>query len=341
MRKNLFFILLVILTGFLACSDTGFAESPGQRGETNMKNDWKVRKQLLLEYCSLATTSNDVSLREFRTGTDPASRAIGNAKTALVLHQLRRLAGEEVYSRLAGTNTLEVPVKSWDDIRGRFEKGLGRDLGWFFEQWVDRKGLPDLRVEHDSVRRNGSRFEISFDLVQKGEVYTLDIPVRISFIHGKGSTELVTLDEEKKQVVLYTDEEPQAVVIDPGYDVPRRLTDAETPPLLAKLLSEEKPVLVTAATGTEIYTGAVASWKQRGAEERQADAIKDADVRVSSFLAFGQDNPLTGRLYGRVETGNEELTLVAKKNPWNPEKVVVIVARDDRAGFIRNTQCVA
>ena len=189
-------------------------------------------------------------LRDFRSGTDEASRAIGHAKTVLVFHLLRRMAGEEAYSRLAGTNTVEDPVRSWDEIKGRFEKELGQDLGWFFKQWVDRKGLPDLRVEHASVQRNGSRFKISFDLVQKGEVYTLDIPVVISFIHGKDKTEMVKLDADKKKVVLFVDEEPSAVVIDPEYDVPRRLTDAETPPLLAKLLSEEKPVLVTAATGS-------------------------------------------------------------------------------------------
>ena len=325
MRKNSLIILLVMLAGLLPCADAGFALSPEQSSYTNRKNDWTVRKRLLLEYGALATAKNEVSLREFRDGADAASQAIGHAKTVLVRHLLQRMAGEETYSRLTSTKTLEDPVNSWDEIRGRFEKELGRDLGWFFKQWVDRKGLPDLRAEHAAVQRNGSRFEISFDLVQKGEVYTLEVPVLISFISGKGRTEMVKLDAENKKVVLFVDEEPSAVVIDPEYDVPRRLTDAETPPLLAKLLSEEKPVLVTAATGTERYAGAVAAWKQRGAEERQADSIKDADVSGSSFLAFGSDNPLIGRLYGKVDTVGEALTLTARKNPWNPDKVVVIV----------------
>jgi len=325
MRKHFCIMLLVILAGFSPFADSGFASFPGQNGDTLRKNDWIYRKQLLLEYGALATTKNEVPLRDFRSGTDAASRAVGHAKTVLVFHLLRRMAGEDAYFRLAGTISVEDPVRSWDEIKGRFEKELGQDLGWFFKQWVDRKGLPELRVEHASVRRNGSRFEISFDLAQKGEVYTLDVPVFITFFHGKGMTEMVKLEAEKKKVVLFVDEEPSAVVIDPEYDIPRMLTDDETPPLLAKLLSEEKPVLVTAATGTELYAGAVAAWKQRGAEERQAETIKDADINGSSFLAFGPDNPLVGRLYGRVETGNEALTLTAKKNPWNADKVVVIV----------------
>jgi aminopeptidase N len=325
MRKNSIIMVLVILAGLLPGTVNGFASSPGQRGETGMKNDWTYRKELLLEYGALATVKNDVLLREFRGDTDAVSSSIGHAKTLLVLHQLRRIAGEKTYSLIAGTNEVKDTVKSWDGIRLQIEKELGRDLGWFFKQWVDRKGLPDLRAEHASVRRYGSRFEISFDLVQKGEVYTLDIPVMISFVHGKGRMETVKLDAEKKKVVLFVNEEPSAVVIDPEYDVPRLLTDDETPPFLAKLLSGGKPVLVTAATGTEIYAGAVAAWKEWGAEERQADTIKDSDVKGFSFLVFGEDNPFIGRFYGRVEHESEALTLSAKKNPWNPDKVIVII----------------
>jgi len=332
MRKHFCIMFMVILAGFFPFADNGFASFPGQNGETRMKNEWIYRKQLLLEYGALATTKNEVLLRDFRSNTDAASRAIEHAKTVLVFHLLRRMAGEEAYTRLTGTNAVEDPVRSWDEIKGRFEKELGKDLGWFFKQWVDRKGLPDLRVEHASVQRYGSRFKISFDLVQKGEVNILDVPVFISLIHGKGMSEMVKLEAETKKVVLFVDEEPSAVVIDPEYDVPRRLTDAETPPLLAKLLSEKEPVLVTAATGTEIYAGAVAAWRQRGAEERQAGTIKDVDVNVSSFLVFGPDNPFVGRLYGRFEPRKEALTLEAKKNPWNPDKVVVIVqARTEQA----------
>ena len=147
MRKYYFIMFMVILAGFFPFADNGVASFSGQNGETRMKNDWIYRKQLLLEYGALATTKNEVPLRDFQSGTDEASRAIGHAKTVLVFHLLRRMAGEEAYSRLSGTNTVEDPVRSWDEIKERFEKELGQDLGWFFKQWVDRKGLPDLRVE--------------------------------------------------------------------------------------------------------------------------------------------------------------------------------------------------
>jgi aminopeptidase N len=325
MQKYFVIMVLVILAGWFPCAEMGFASFPVQNGKMRESNDWTYRKQLLLEYGALATVKNEVSLRDFQSNADAASRAMAHAKTVLILHLLRRMAGEEAYARLADARTVEEPVRSWDEIKGRFEKELGLDLGWFFKQWVDRAGLPDLQVENAAVQRNAGQFKISFDLVQKGAVYILDIPVVISFINGKGTSEMVKLDAEKKHIEFFVDDEPSRVVIDPEYDVPRKLTDDESPPLLAELLSDEKPVLVTAETGGEIYKGAVAAWKQRGAVERKADTIKDAEVKVSSFLVFGQDNPLVERLYGKVEMGREELTLSAKKNPWATDKVVVIV----------------
>ena len=208
MRKYYFIMFMIILAGFSPSGQSAVASVSGQNGETRMMNDWTYRKQLLLEYGALATTKSEVLLRDFRGGSDNVTRVIGHAKTVLVLHLLRRMAGEVAYSRIAGTHASEGPERSWDEIKGRFEKELGQDLGWFFKQWVDRKGLPDLRVEQASVQRNGNRFKISFDLVQKGDVYTLDVPVRISFVHGKDRSEMVKLEADTKKVVLFVDEEP-------------------------------------------------------------------------------------------------------------------------------------
>jgi len=323
-KKNLVLSLL-LLGGALLFDGAVFASSQGPRGDTTMESKGSYRKQLLLEYRSLATGTSEAPLRELREGDDAAALAKGKHKTALVLHALRRLAGEEAFSRLSGADRATLSSRSWDELRARSEKELGRDLGWFFRQWVDGQGLPDLRAENASVRRYGSRFELSFDLVQKGGTYTLDIPVAISFFGKAVKREVLRLDVEKKHIALVVDEEPKRVVIDPEYDVPRKLTDAEVPPLLATLLSEGKPLVVTAATGTGIYGGAIEGWKRQGLEARQPGTIKDGELKSTSLLVFGADNPVVERLYGEVEPGQGSLTLRAKKNPWNSGKVVVIV----------------
>ena len=293
------------------------AEEKGGKG-------WAYRKKQLLRYEASVPAGKEVSVREYGGTMDAASLAIGRDKAGMVFHLLRRMSGDEVFFRVAKTLVSEAPSRSWDDIKALFEKELGQDLGWFFKQWVDRKGLPGLSVENAAAIRNGSRFEVRFDLVQKGDVYTLDIPVSISFLRGGSKADRVTIDAERKHVVLVMDDEPSALVIDQDYDVPRRITAAETPPLLAKLLGDERMVLVLPASAAEIYAGALDAWKQRGAVEKQAGDLKDGDIKAASLLVFGADNPLIGRLYGKVEIANEALSLVARKNPWNQDKVVVL-----------------
>ena len=59
-----------------------------------------------------------------------------------------------------------------------------KTLSVFFRQWIDEKGLPELRVENAAIRRSGSAFEVSFDAVQKGKVYALEVPITVSFVRG-------------------------------------------------------------------------------------------------------------------------------------------------------------
>jgi aminopeptidase N len=288
--------------------------------------DWASRKQALLEYGSRVDEKNEVSLTEFAGGEDEVSLAIERGKAAMIFHVLRKQVGEEVFSRAAGKFTGREPSgkDAWDDVRSIFEKESGADLGWFFKQWVDRKGLPDLTVENAAVRRSGNRFEVSFDLVQGGEIYTLDVPVFIASARGAGKSDVVKIDAQTKHVSLSVEDEPLTLVLDREYDVPRRLAIEERPPLLATLFGDEKPLIVSPITGRDAYAPLIAALKQRGAEEQAAAHVTIYGVK-SSLVVMGSDNPVIPRLYGKTEAGEGTFSLSAKKNPWAPERVVVIV----------------
>jgi aminopeptidase N len=328
-------VLSIVLIGMATLPPvprSGFASTGSLDLRRDIENelsggDWTLRKKTLLDYSTYVGQANDVSLREFRGGDDAASRSIGQGKTALVLHLLKRTAGNETFSRSAGKLLAEPRTGriTWDDVRMVFEKEGGRDLGWFFQQWVDRKGLPNLRAENGHVRRNGSAFEVSFDLIQQGDVYTLEIPVFISFTSGGSKADSVKIDAGKKHVTLLVDDEPSAVVLDQDYDVPQRLTEDETPPVLAKVLREGKPLLVLPVAGAGLYAGVIDQWKQRAAELREADSIKSQETGTADVIVLGRDNPLISRLYGNAGLGEGELNLAARKNPWNPDALVVMV----------------
>jgi hypothetical protein len=122
--------------GFTAFTENLAKEKAGSR--------WEYRKRVLLEYGTFVHSGNDIALRNLPNNEDAASRVIGRGKTALVFDALRRRVGEEVFSRAAVKLSSMAQAGSWDDIKALFEKEADQDLGWFFTQWVDRKGLPEL-----------------------------------------------------------------------------------------------------------------------------------------------------------------------------------------------------
>jgi aminopeptidase N len=351
-------LIIVVITGLLFATQAGSAAPPPPSGvpekfgdrspglsdsivralrieEGKQGEDWALRKQALLEYVARVHAANESSLGEFKGGADDVSLAIERGKAAMVFHLLRKMAGDENFSRAAKELTGTAGAVSWDEVRHTFEKKTRADLGWFFAQWVGRKGLPDIRLENAAAKMTGSRFEVGFDLVQYGDVYTLEVPLHISLARGGIRTDVVKIDARSKHYVLSVDDEPSALAVDPDYDLPRRPTEEERPPLLAALFGDEKPVVVPPVTGREAYEPLISALKQRGGEERDANAVTDSVIRASTLAVMGSDNPVVSRLYGKAATGEGAVSLTAKKNPWNPDKAVVIVharsAADARA----------
>jgi len=341
MKKNYAMMLFAaaVLTALLVAHDertyAGTGSMPSTEAPTGFAalvsveelagNEWQGRKQKLLVYSALVNTRNDASLKESGKSGDAPTRSIQQVKTALVFHALRRTAGDEAFSRAAKKLGAGAAGNSWGELRSLFESESGKDLGWFFSQWVDRNGLPELGLENAAVRRAGSRFEVSFDLVQKGEVYVLEVPLTITFMHKGTTSERIMIESERKHVKLLVDEEPSLLVIDPEYDVPRRLTAAETPPLLMKLLADDSLLLVPPVNRSDELAEVVNAWKERGAKERAPAELKDVDLKVSSLLVFGADNPVVGRLYGRTGSGDGDISVLARRNPWNADRVVAVV----------------
>lgn len=288
---------------------------------------WTHRKQALLDYGAFVHAANETPLTAFAGGNDPASATQFKGKAALVFHLLRTMIKEEAFSRAVAKISEQQPSeqRSWDDIRVAFENESNQDLGWFFSQWIGRKGLPALHAENPSMRRSGSRYEVSFEVVQKNGVYILDLPVTASFPQGGSTTQKIRLDEERKKVTLTFDDEPLSLVIDQDYDLPRMLTDDETPPLLSTLLGDGRPLLVLPISQPGVYKDLRELFKKQGAEERKADGLRDEDLRQSSLVLLGSDNPVIGRLFGRMETETADVAVVMKKNPLNHDKVALLV----------------
>ena len=288
---------------------------------------WEYRKQMLVDYESYVNEKNELSLRAFRERTDFASKAIGYGKGAMVFHMLKNMMGEDGFYQALKNVIAEKRFQraSWDDFERECGKAAKKDLRWFFKQWVEEKGMPSLRLGDVDLLQSGDKYEVKFAVVQPSKPYILSLLATDAYLHGGSKTELLTIDKEKDNFDGLLDRIPEKISLDENYDIARRLTREEVPPVIARLLGDEKPIIVLPVNRRDVYTGVVEAFKQRGGVEREAGDVKNSDVKSASLIILGQDNPLIGRLYGAVDMPDAGFSVIMRENPWNPQKVVCII----------------
>ena len=133
-------------------------------------------------------------------------------KGAWSLHMLRKLMGDdkfragisEYYQRYRNGNA------STDDFRKVMEELSGLPLEWFFVQWLERTGVPVLQGTW-SYDAGTHKVRIALEQTQEGAAYRVPLEVGIA-----GKTESVDLELKKQVFEFSVDEEPPAVVLDPG-----------------------------------------------------------------------------------------------------------------------------
>lgn len=287
---------------------------------------WEYRKQALIDYVSYVNEKNEFPVREFTGRVDSSSKAIGYGKTALIFHMLKKMAGDDVFYRsfrefIKGRAFQKA---SWDDLKSVFEKNYGKDLQWFFRQWLNEKGLPALRLESVKTSRKGAKFELSFDIIQGEKVYVIDVPVTLHFGDIKRK-ESFRVDKKTNSFSIVVDREPEKIVMDEDYDITRQLSNKEFLPVIARLIGDEKIIIALPPAKRDIYSSAIDMLKEKELLQKEAKDIKDADIKASSIVILGNDNPLIERLYGKPEIIEAGFSIVIKNNPWNANKVVAVI----------------
>jgi aminopeptidase N len=302
------------LTTYLA--DYFYEEEKGRGSE--------YRKGVLINYLSYVNDKNAFPLKDFVERTDTASEAIGYGKALMVFQMLKKLVGEERFYESIRHFATEMRFKkaSWKDIQRAFEKYDQRDLSWFFNQWIDEKGLADLYLEDVEVKPSGDKFEVAFTVAQKRNAFILDFSAAVSSDFGK-TTNVFHLQREKERFEMIVEDLPQKIVIDEEYDVARSLSLSEFPPVIARLIGDEDRIVVLPPSEPDIYGEVIGAFKGKADRVSEPNRITSEDLKTHSLVILGADNPLVGRLYGSL-VPQGEVSVVIKENPWNHWKVAGI-----------------
>ncbi len=309
----------------------------GQRAAEEGR-DAAWRKELLVRYQSFVNKDNARSLREFRGGgleDDPqvlVERAMGYGKGALFFHMLRRQVGDAAFAEALADLARRMRFKraSWEDIRTSFEEAAHTSLAGFFAQWLTRSDLPELAVRDLGVTHDQGVPHVRFTLVQQtDEPYRLVVPV--SFFRGDEEIrKIVQIDGKEKQVAIPLDRVPEFLVVDPRYDLARRLHPSELPPVWSRFVGARSKLAVLGQGADEAVCGPFFDLARRyGARVVREEEITDNEVAAGSVLFCGASGPLVRSLFADPGLPAGGVTVDVRANPLNRDGVVVLVAAGD------------
>jgi uncharacterized iron-regulated protein len=292
---------------------------------------WHYRKKILTDYESYVSPDKEFSLRDFTGRVDFSSKAIGYGKGAMVFHMLRDLVGERTFYEALKELISERAFQdaSWEDIRTVFEKTSEKNLEWFFEQWLNRKGVISINIRDPRVVFSNGVNTVMFTIIQKGQPYRFRLPVKVRSDNGD-VTELLSIEKQRETFEIPVQGDPTEIIFDEDYDVMRTLSEEEYPPVISRLLGDEKRLIVVPEQEREKYDSLIALFQREGFTLKEEKDLKDEDIMSSSLLILGFDGPVVKRLFGSLQTPQPGFTLIVKENPLNTRKVVAMTHSDTK-----------
>ena len=290
------------------------------------------RKQIMIDYNAYVNEDNAMAVSSFLNRRNKAQAAIGYGKSAMIFHMLRQKYGDESFfnalREFINRNTFSMA--SWHDIQRAFEKTTGENLYFDFGQWLNRKDLPDIEVQDAGLRVENGKLKLRFNILQKGEPYKLFVPVTVKS-SGNKSLQYIEVNNSPEKVTITLDEPPTEVVIDGDYSIMRRLNIDELPPVLADIMGSKK--ITVAVTGRQrgTYQVLIEALGIKDITWLKPEKVTFSMVKEDTFLIAGFDNTLCNMLLGGDEIPNDGIRLKVYRNPYNPEKRILLLHVKNKA----------
>jgi len=161
-------------------------------------------------------------------------------KGGLVLAMLRGLLGDALFQkslRHYAAKHARQPVDT-DDLRQAIAEATGKELGWFFEQWLHRAGHPELRVQYRwDEDTHTARLTVEQQQERKELTPLFRLPAEVEFLTASGPQRFrLTLEQERGEFSFPLPERPTRVRFDPDQHLLKRLSFPLSQPELIDLL---------------------------------------------------------------------------------------------------------
>jgi hypothetical protein len=318
-----------------------------QRGQAD-----EYRRAALQKYTNYVTPENDFPVNEFLSRYDAPTESVGYGKSSIFFHMLRQKVGDELF--IKGFQKFNRDNKfrhaSFDDIRIAFEEVTEQDFKWFFEQWIDRIGAPEIVLENVKIKFARGINNVYFTLkqIQDDDVFYLDVPVVIVTKNGI-HTEVVEMNEKEVKYSISVIEKPLKIMIDPQFDVFRKLDPRESPPTFTKAYGAEQTLIILPAGDNkdyQLYKDFSDIWikgnedkftveSQNNIDELPTDKAvmllglnnKFASLVNTAIMEYGSELLDNGVRYGKREIASEDNSFfMSIVNPNNMKAVITLLS---------------
>lgn len=234
-------------------------------------------------------------------------------KGSVVLHMLRNLLGETLWWK-AINHYVAKHRHQWvvtTDLQRAIEEATGRNLDWFFQQWVYQAGHPEYKAEYswdDDAKL--ARIKITQGQTTDHGTPLFRMPVEVRFTTAQGDHGFAVTVEEQEQAFFFPlPSKPLAVRIDPDLKVLKTLDFSPPKELLLHQLRNAPDAMgrieAAAALGKIGTPEAVAGlkdvllsdgfWAVQAACARALGAVKSAGALEGLLSGAGLAHPKARR----------------------------------------------
>ncbi len=173
-------------------------------------------------------------------------QSLSTDKGAMILHMLRWVLGEDKYNKTMREFAAQYAGKSatTDDFREVAEKNYGKQLTWFFSQWLDSTGAPEFKVKYTTYRLGGAAaiqnakeekvpgFRVTGEISQDLDLFRMPVDLRID-TDGKTENKNIEVVGTNSPFSIETFGRPRRISVDPDHHV---LTNSSDVRLRASIL---------------------------------------------------------------------------------------------------------
>ncbi|MDH3948418.1 MAG: M1 family aminopeptidase, partial [Gammaproteobacteria bacterium] len=287
-----------------------------QRGQ-----DAAYRRKALERYANFAAQGRDFPLSQFRSRHSDASQAVGYSKSLMLFHMLRQQAGDVAFKQRIKRlwRTYQFQHASYRDVIRTLFEGEAQAYEAFVAQWLHRTGAPKLSLGKVRVNETASGYRLTMKVNQEQATspYTLQVPLDVKLAGVEApARRLININSHRNRITLDFAQRPQAVTLDPDYDVFRLLHPQERPASLGRLFGAGKQLLVLPS---QVDPAQKASWQQFAATwSKRYDNIEVTDDRELSRLPadaavwlLGWQNKLLSTTRSRFKSTQQQLQSMA------------------------------